>query len=100
MEATLLSFLSELATSVITAYAVYTITLASLGRFFGRGVSWQEEVGAIGGFLWLIGVFEWRSSLGSPDTYDIDLLLRYLGVALIVLPKLISAAQKALESHE
>jgi energy-converting hydrogenase Eha subunit G len=97
MEAILLSFTTELATSVITAYGVYAIILAALGRFFGRTPRWQEEIEAIGGVLWLVGVFGWRSSMGLPDTYDLDLLLRYTGVALLVLPRLILAAQKALE---
>jgi predicted cobalt transporter CbtA len=97
MEATLLSFATELATSVITAYGVYAIVLAALGRLFGRKPRWQEEIEAIGGAFWLIGVFGWRSSMGLPDTYDADLLLRYLGAALLVLPRLITAAQKALE---
>jgi len=99
MEATLLSFATELATSVITAYGVYSIILAALGRFFGRKPRWQEEVEAIGGVFWLIGVFFWRSSMGLPDLYDVDLLLRYIGVALLILPRLITAAQKALR-HE
>ena len=97
MEAILLSFATELATSVITAYGVYSITLAALGRFFGRKPRWQEEIEAIGGAFWLIGVFGWRCSVGLPDTYDTDLLLRYLGVAFLILPRLITAAQKALE---
>jgi len=97
MEATLLSFATELATSVITAYGVYSIVLAALGRFFGRKPLWQEEIEAVGGALWLIGVFSWRSSFGLPDTYDLDLFLRYTGAALIILPKLIAAAQKALK---
>ena len=99
MEAILLSFTAEVATSVITAYAVYSIILAALGRFFGRKPRWQEEIEAIGGALWLVGVFSWRSSVGLPDTYDLDLLLRYTGVALLVLPRLITAAKKAL-NHE
>jgi energy-converting hydrogenase Eha subunit G len=99
MEAILLSFTTELATSVITAYGVYAIILAALGRFFGRTPRWQEEIEAIGGMFWLVGVFGWRSSMGLPDTYDLDLLLRYTGVALLILPRLILAAQKALE-HE
>ncbi len=99
MGAILLSFATELATSVITAYGVYAIVLAILGRFFGRNPRWQEEVEAFGGLLWLIGVFEWRQSFGLPDTYDIDLLLRYTGVALLILPRLILAAKKAL-NHE
>jgi hypothetical protein len=96
MEATLISFATELATSVITAYGVYAIILASLGRFFGRKPRRQEEIEAIGGVFWLIGVFGWRSSMGLPDIYDTDLLLRYTGVALLILPRLITAAQKAL----
>jgi|YNPMSStandDraft_2_1061718.scaffolds.fasta_scaffold73430_2 hypothetical protein len=96
MEATLISFAIELATSVITAYGVYAIILASLGRFFGRKPRRQEEIEAIGGVFWLIGVFGWRSSMGLPDIYDTDLLLRYTGVALLILPRLITAAQKAL----
>ena len=99
MEATLLSFAIELATSVITAYGVYSIVLATLGRFFGRKPRWQEEIEAIGGVFWLIGVFNWRFSFGLPDIYDVDTLLRYIGVALLVLPRLIIAAQKAL-NHE
>jgi predicted cobalt transporter CbtA len=97
MEAALISFATELATSVITAYGVYAIVLAALGRFFGRKPRWQEQIEAVGGAFWLIGVFDWRSSMGLPDTYDADLLLRYLGVALLVLPRLIIAAQRALE---
>jgi hypothetical protein len=97
MEATLLSFATELATSVITAYSVYSIILAALGRFFGREPLRQEEVEAVGGTFWLIGVFSWRSSLGLPDVYDLDLFLRYAGVALLVLPRLITAARKALD---
>jgi amino acid transporter len=99
MGAVLLNFATELATSVITAYGVYSIILAALGRFFGRKPRWQDEIEAIGGLYWLVGVFMWRSSIGFPDTYDIDLLLRYTGIALLVLPKLILAAQKALD-HE
>ncbi len=97
MEAALLSFITELATSVITAYGVYSIILAALGRFFGRRPRWQEEIEAIGGVFWLIGVFSWRSSIGLPDIYDTDLLLRYIGVALLILPRLILAAHKALD---
>jgi len=99
MEATLLSFATELANSVITAYGVYSIVLAALGRFFGRNPRWQEEIEAVGGVFWLVGVFGWRSSMGLPDTYDLDLLLRYTGAALLVLPRLILAAKKALD-HE
>jgi len=99
MEATLLSFATELANSVITAYGVYSIILATLGRFFGRKSLWQEHIEAAGGIFWLLGVFLWRSSIGLPDFYDPDLLLRYTGVALLVLPRLITAAQKALK-HE
>jgi amino acid transporter len=99
MTSALLSFATELATSVITAYGVYSIVLAALGRFFGRKPRWQEEIEAIGGAFWLVGVFSWRSTIGFPDTYDVDLLLRYIGVALLVLPRLILAAQKAL-NHE
>ncbi len=99
MGAILLSFATELATSVITAYGVYAIILATLGRFFGRKPRWQEEVEAVGGLFWLIGVFEWRQSFGLPDIYDIDLFLRYAGGALIVLPRLVLAAQRALK-HE
>ena len=95
MGAVLLSFTTELATSVITAYGVYSIILAALGRFFGRKPRWQEKIEAIGGVFWLIGVFGWRSSMGLPDVYDADLLLRYTGVALLILPRLITAAQKA-----
>jgi hypothetical protein len=97
MEAILLSFATELATSVITAYGVYAIILAALGRFFGRKPRWQEEIEAIGGAFWLVGSFHWRLTFGLPDTYDIDLLLRYTGVALLILPRLIVAAQKTLE---
>ena len=97
MEAVLLSFATELATSVITAYGVYSIILAALGRFFGREPRWQEEIEAVGGAFWLVGVFDWRSSFGSPDIYDLDLLLRYTGVVLLILPRLITAAQKALD---
>jgi hypothetical protein len=97
MEAILLSFATELATSVITAYGVYSIILAALGRFFGRKSRWQEEIEAVGGAFWLIGVFSWRTSVGFPDTYDLDLLLRYIGVALLILPRLIVAAKKALD---
>ncbi len=97
MEAILLSFATELATSVITAYGVYAIILAALGRFFGRNPCRQEEIEALGGLFWLVGVFGWRSSMGYPDVYDIDLLLRYLGVALLILPRLILAAKRALE---
>jgi len=96
MEATLISFAIELATSVITAYGVYAIVIATLGRFFGRKPRRQEEVEAIGGMFWLIGVFFWRSFMGFPDIYDTDLLLRYTGIALLILPRLITAAQKAL----
>ncbi len=97
MEAILLSFATEVATSVITAYGVYAIILAALGRFFGRNPRWQEEIEAVGGFLWLIGVFEWRRSFGLPDIYDVDLFLRYTGVALLVLPRLVLAAQRAMK---
>ncbi len=97
MEAILLSFATEVATSVITAYGVYAIILAILGRFFGRKPRRQEEVEALGGFLWFIGIFEWRQSFGLPDIYDIDLFLRYAGVALLVLPRLVLAAQRALK---
>jgi hypothetical protein len=97
MGTTLLSFTAELATSVITAYSVYSIVLAALGRFFGREPRWQEEIEAVGGIFWFIGVFDWRSSMGLPDVYDLDLLLRYTGVALLVLPRLILAAKKALD---
>jgi hypothetical protein len=97
MGATLLNFATELATSVITAYGVYSIILAALGRFFGRKPRWQEEIEAVGGIFWLIGVFSWRASIGFPDTYDLDLLLRYTGVALLILPRLIIAAKKALD---
>jgi hypothetical protein len=98
MEAVLLSLATELATSVITAYAVYSIILAALGRFFGRKSLWQETIEAAGGVFWLIGIFGWRSSFGLPDVYDTDLLLRYIGVALLILPRLIIAAKKALEN--
>jgi hypothetical protein len=97
MEATLLSLAAGLATSVITAYAVYSIILAALGRFFGRKPLWQEEMGAVGGALWLIGALGWRFSLGLPDAYDTDLLLRYTGVALLALPRLIAAAKVTLD---
>jgi hypothetical protein len=97
MEAVLLSFATELANSVITAYSVYSIILAALGHSFGRKPRWQEEIEAVGGTFWLIGVFHWRSSIGFPDVYDADLLLRYVGVALLILPRLITAAQKALD---
>ncbi len=99
METILLSFATELAAAVITAYGVYAIILAALGRLFGRKPCRQEEVEALGGFLWFVGVFEWRQSFGLPDIYDIDLFLRYAGGALIVLPRLVLAARRALK-HE
>jgi hypothetical protein len=35
--------------------------------------------------------------MGLPDVYDADLLLRYMGVALLILPRLVLAAKKALD---
>jgi len=89
MEATLLSFITGLTISVITAYGVYSVILASLGRFFGRKPRWQEVIGGVGGALWLIGILGWHPHFGLSDVYSIDLLLRYLGVALLALSRLI-----------
>ena len=94
------NFFTELASSVITAYGVYAITISLLGRFFHRKPRWQEEVESIGGLLWILGVFNWRLTFGEPDVYDLDTFLRYLGAALLILSRLVSTAQRAFQNGE
>jgi len=98
MEATLLSYITTLVTTVIAALSAYSIILAALGPFFGRNPCWQEEIGALGGTLWFVGIFGWHSSFGLPDVADIGPLLRYIGVALLILSRLFIAARGALEN--
>jgi len=75
----------ELSRAIITAYSVYAIVLI-LGGFLARlPTRWEERVEALGGSFYLAGVILWRHYAGG-DAYDLDLFLRALGIALLVLP--------------
>ena len=86
--------LIEAARAIITTYAVYAIIVGSAGPLFKIPVTWLELIEAAGGAFWVVGVAWWRT---TPDSagYDMDLLLRSTGVALMLLPRVILIARRA-----
>lgn len=84
----------EASRAVITAYAVYAIIVGFSGMFFKAPTTWLERIEAIGGFAWVAGQALWRSHPTSGG-YDIDLFLRSLGVALMLLPRVMLIAHRA-----
>jgi len=90
MSTLIISFLVEAARGIITAAAVYSIVKA-LGmaamRVRPTRYEWLE---ALGGFLWVVGVWLWRM-LNPGDYYDMDLLFRSAGIALMLYPRLVYA---------
>jgi len=84
----------EAARAIVTSYAVYAIIIGSAGIFCKIKTTWLERVEAIGGVLWVVGVSLWRT-VPESSGYDIDLMLRSSGVALILLPRVILIAKRA-----
>ena len=88
-EATI-ALLVEVARSVITAVAVYSIVVGLAGAM-GFRRTWHESVEAVGGLLWVLGLILWRVK-APEDVYSISLICRAWGVALLVLPRLVHVA--------
>ncbi len=90
---TLLLLGVELARAVITAYSVYALVLVTGGALARLSVRWEERVEALGGALYLAGVILWRRYAGA-DAYDLDLFLRAVGTALLILPRLVRVVMR------
>lgn len=97
MERLLVQFLVELSYAVITSFAVYSIVLVLLCLTYKKRVVWYGEfLESLGGILWIIGLILWRSQLHTPDTYDIETLIKFSGVGLMILPRIIYIARKVI----
>ncbi|BDX35472.1 hypothetical protein MN1_050 [Thermus phage MN1] len=84
----LLALLVEFSRAVITAYGVMEIVYFIGLLLGGRQAHLYTLWGAIGGMLWIVGLWLWKQTAPQQDVYSLSLLLRSCGVALMLLPHL------------
>ena len=91
-ENTLTEFAVWMGRTVIITYAVHQAILLIAGKTDDM----LEALSGFGGIMYLIGVHLWLSSGTSSGHNDLDLLLRVVGVAFMLLPRVFRVAKHAL----
>lgn len=87
----LTALLVWLGRSVIIAYAVHQAIIA----LAGMADDMLELFSGLGGLMYLVGVHLWTIQ-SYQGRYDLDLLLRVLGIALMLLPRVWRVTKLAL----